>query len=543
VGGVGASDQPSGFSSTDEIERVCMRNLLANLEERVRVFFKDRESRFLLVSAGWLAAEGQGRSFEDVIGKTDFDIFSPAHAAAAFEDERRVIATGEPMIGKVECETYGDRPDVWVETSKLALRETQGKIVGVWGITRDITGQVAAEQALAHQSLILRSVVDNTPAMISVKGRDSRYQLVNREFERFFRVSGDWIVGRGDEHILPASAIDAIHATDQLVLGGQTTQEEETALRDSQERVFLTTRFPLRDHHGEVQAVGVMSTDITERRREERFKRERLECSERIHSALAQNRFVLHGQPIVNLASMQIEHSELLIRMLNVGGGKDLVAPAEFLPAAEHFDLIHLVDEWMVDRAVEIAAAGHRVAVNLSAKTICDPAQVERIERTILTSGAPPQNLTIELTETAAANNFEAARTFALRLHKLGCAFALDDFGVGHGTFSYLRHLRVDYLKIDAQFVRDLLLDEEDRQVVRAIIGVAREFKIKTIAEGVETQATLDELRRLGVDYAQGYCIARPVPLPQLWQQTKDRGGDVHAAQATARQGTERDRS
>ena len=98
----------------------------------------------------------------------------------------------------------------------------------------------------------------------------------------------------------------------------------------------------------------------------------------------------------------------------------------------------------------------------------------------------------------------------------MGCAFALDDFGVGHGTFTYLRHLPVDYLKIDIQFVRNLHKDEDDQQVVRAIVGVAKQFEIKTIGEGVEDEDTLTQLRRMGVDYAQGYHIGRPRPLPQL---------------------------
>src|SRR5947207_9839694 len=107
------------LSSREEIERICIRNVLAARE--ARVFFKDLESRFVLVSAGWLAAEGQGRSLEEVVGSTDFDIFSEAHAAAAFEDERRIIRTGEPVVAKVERETFNNRPDAWVSTTKLPL--------------------------------------------------------------------------------------------------------------------------------------------------------------------------------------------------------------------------------------------------------------------------------------------------------------------------------------------------------------------------------------------------------------------------------------
>jgi len=136
-----------------------------------------------------------------------------------------------------------------------------------------------------------------------------------------------------------------------------------------------------------------------------------------------------------------------------------------------------------------------------------------------------------EITETAVADNLEAARTFAKRLRGLGCKFALDDFGVGHGSFTYLRALPVDYLKIDIQFVRNLLRNEEDRQVVQAIVGVARQFDIETIAEGVEDEATVDELRRMGVDYAQGFWIGRPVALSELWDADTQRLGAAYAAQ------------
>ena len=124
-------------SSQEEIERICMRNLLASSEERI--FFKDRESRFLFVSAGWLAAYQPGRALADVIGKTDFDIFSDAHATEAFEDEQRIIATGRPQVAKVQRETFRDRPDAWTSTTKLPLLDESGEIIGTFGLSRDIS--------------------------------------------------------------------------------------------------------------------------------------------------------------------------------------------------------------------------------------------------------------------------------------------------------------------------------------------------------------------------------------------------------------------
>jgi PAS domain S-box-containing protein len=421
----------------------------------------------------------------------------------------------------------------WARVRAEVIRDAAGEALYFVSHLQDIGERRAAQAQTRASDRTLHAVIDNTPAIIYVKGRDHRYQLVNREFEECCGVPSDRIVGHRAEEMCWAAPFEAARAKDQLVLdGGEATQEEETILGDAQQRVFLTTRFPLLDERGEIDAVCVMSSDITAHRVEERCKRERLQCSELIYSALAEDRFVLYGQPIVELASMASARVELLIR-LNLRGGEDLLAPGEFLPAAERFDLIQVIDQWVVDRALKLAAAGHSVTVNVSAKTISDPRQVDLIERAVLVSRAPARNLVFEITETAVADNLDAARAFAIRLHKLGCGIALDDFGVGHGTFTYLRHLPVDYLKIDMQFVRDLLSDEEDRQVVQAIVGVARQFKIETIAEGVEDQATLQELRRIGVDYAQGYWTGRPVPLPQLWKRPPENRprGDTHANQ------------
>ena len=468
---------------------------------------------------------------EDLAGAGFCDFTHPDDVAEDRAFMAAAIAGGPDSHEREKRYVRKDGSILWARVRAEVIRDDAGNALYFVSHLQDVSERRSAEEKLRESERRLHSVIDNTPSLISVKGRDYRYQLVNREFERFFGVSSDWIVGRSDESVLPASALDAIHAADRLVLGGQTIQEEETVLREGQERVFLTTRFPLLDDSGEIHAVCVSSTDVTDRRQEERVKHDRLQCAGLIYSALAQNRFVLHGQPIVNLSAMQPTKVELLIRMLKDRGGEELAAPAAFLPAAERFGMVHLIDEWVLDRAIELAAVGHRLAVNVSAKTVSDPRQIDRIEQAIVASGAPPQNLMFEITETAVADNLDAARTFAKRLRELGCAFALDDFGVGHGSFTYLRQLHVDYLKIDIQFVRNLLRNEEDRLVVQAIVGVARQFDIETIAEGVEDQATMDELRRMGVDYAQGFWIGRPVPLSELWDVHGQRQGAAYAAQ------------
>jgi PAS domain S-box-containing protein len=485
------------------------------------------DGRWLQINDAYCRLLGYER--EELVGASVGDFTHPDDLAEAREFVAEAIAGRRGSVERDKRYVAKDGSVVWARVRADVIRDGEGAPFCFVSHLQDIGERRAAQDLVRDSERTLRSVIDNTPAVICVKGRDHRYKLVNRGFEQMFGVDSDWIVGRSDAEVLPAATLDEIRAKDQLVLdGGQAAQEETTTIRDDRERVFLETRFPLFDEAGQIHAVCIASTDITDRRLEEQNKRERLECSELIYAALAQERFVLHGQPIVELDSMQPARVELLIRM-RVRGAEELMAPGKFLPAAERFELISVIDEWVIDRAVALAAAGHRITVNVSAMTISDPRQVDRIAHAVTTAQAPPENIVFEITETAVADNLNAARTFGARMRDLGCAVALDDFGVGHGTFTYLKHLRVDYIKIDMQFVRNLLDDDEDRQVVQAIIGVARQFEIATIAEGVEDQATLEELRRLGVDYAQGYWIGRPVPLaPPLRIPMKRRRGDTH---------------
>jgi PAS domain S-box-containing protein len=208
----------SSFSSREEIERLCMFNLLVNPEERV--FFKDRKSRFLLVSAGWLAAEGQGRSLDEVIGKTDFDIFSRPHAVAALKDEQRVIETGEPMLAKVERETFHDRPDAWVSTVKVPLRDEQGNIIGTWGIARDVTAQIDAEQELRRSGERFQALTEQSFDLIVVTDADSVIGYVNQAVGP--------VLGRLPEELVGTTVASWLHPDDVPALQVAIAAERET---------------------------------------------------------------------------------------------------------------------------------------------------------------------------------------------------------------------------------------------------------------------------------------------------------------------------
>ncbi len=142
---------PLAFSSREELERLCIENLLTAAEERV--FFKDLEGRYIMVSAGWLAGEGGGRSLEDVLGKTDFEIFSEDYATASLSDEQQVITSGHAVVAKLERQTYALRPAAWVSTTRVPLRARDGAVIGTFGTTRDVTADVEIHDALAYRAL------------------------------------------------------------------------------------------------------------------------------------------------------------------------------------------------------------------------------------------------------------------------------------------------------------------------------------------------------------------------------------------------------
>ncbi|HET9103387.1 MAG TPA: PAS domain S-box protein [Solirubrobacteraceae bacterium] len=239
---------------------------------------------------------------------------------------------------------------------------------------------------------------------------------------------------------------------------------------------------------------------------------------QRIREALKADRFVLHAQPIIDLATGETVQEELLLRMLD--DDDTLILPAQFLPTAETFGLIGEIDRWVVSRGVALAASGRCVHINLSGRSIGSEALLEELGELLQQSGADAANLVFELTETAAIANMTRARDFAAGLRQLGCRLALDDFGTGFGSLTYLRNLPADYLKIDREFVRNLAGSPADLRVVESIVSIAASFGQRTVAEGVEDGATLELLRVAGVHLAQGYYIGRPAcALPT------DRGG------------------
>ncbi len=237
---------------------------------------------------------------------------------------------------------------------------------------------------------------------------------------------------------------------------------------------------------------------------------------DKIEQALADNRMTLYYQPIMCIATGVTSHYEVLIRMLDKDGS--LIMPGEFIGVAERTGLIHQINRFVLQASIEKLASMKRLhkpitlSINLSGRVIDDPQLLQQLTHLLHTHDVNPRHLVFELTETAALADVNAAERLMTELQALGCRFALDDFGVGFSSFYYLRELPLDIVKIDGSFIKQLPNNPKDQVFVKALTEMAHALGKDTVAEFVEDETTLNLLADLGVVYAQGYHIGRPLP-------------------------------
>jgi diguanylate cyclase (GGDEF)-like protein len=241
---------------------------------------------------------------------------------------------------------------------------------------------------------------------------------------------------------------------------------------------------------------------------------------QRLQSALRDGRFDLHAQPIVAVDADAARGPglEVLLRLRDDDGG--FVTPAEFMPAAERYRLMPYVDRWVVQDALAKFASGvlkpppgRSLCINLSGQTLGDASFLEFVVECLDRTRVAPDQVCFEVTENSVITNIEHARRFIDVLHDMGCQFALDDFGRGLSSFANLKNLRLDYLKIDGYFIRNLASDSVNQAMVTAMIRMARSLNFQIVAEHVEDAAAAESARRMGVDFLQGYQTGRPQPL------------------------------
>ncbi len=208
---------------------------------------------------------------------------------------------------------------------------------------------------------------------------------------------------------------------------------------------------------------------------------------------------------------------------LEAGNGEPGVPPSQFIRAAERYRLMPLVDRWVVQAVLSALGRGglrlpqgRSVAINIAGQTLADAEFLEFVVDCFDHTGAAPSDICFEVTESSVVASLDYARRFIEVLHGMGCEFALDDFGSGLSSFANLKTLPMDYLKIDGSFIRNLAVDTVNQAVVAAMIDLSRSLHFRVVAEQVEDQSSLDAVKRMGIDFVQGFIVGRPQPLPIL---------------------------
>ncbi|QKT04073.1 EAL domain-containing protein [Ectothiorhodospiraceae bacterium 2226] len=513
---------------------------------------------------GWSPAEAIGRPLSEVFSIINEFTRKPAPnpVAACLAEGRTVgLANNTALIAR-------DGSEYIIEDSAAPIRAPDGTLLGAVLVFRDATGARLARRQLEylahhdtltglHNRYYFEQQVEQ--ALHLARRAARRYAMLYIDLDRFKAINDTAGHSVGDEVLSEIGQLFARRARRGDVLARLGGDEFGLLLADVDAGAALAAAklllqalaehsFSYRERRFRIGAsIGVALVDPAFTSTAEVLRRVDIACyvakhsgRNRIHlydpadegqmdglgelhrvseikDALAHQRLELHFQPIVPLhPNEQARAFEVLVRLRSRDG--HLMLPGRFLPTAERYGLMPSVDRYVVENTFRLLDDLHRTgeearfSVNLSATSLGDPELLELIKRRLRESDVAPGSLIFEITETAAVTHMDKAGVFIQDLQALGCGFALDDFGTGFSSFAYLKYLPVDHVKIDGVFVRDVVTNTVDRQMVRSINQIAHALNKRTVAEFVESEDVLDCLREVGVDYVQGYHTGRPAP-------------------------------
>lgn len=529
------------------------------------VYFKDRGSRFLRLSRATANHFGLSDP-EQMVHKTDSDFFTSEHAEQAFADEQKIIVTGQAMAGLEEKETWPDGHETWMFTTKVPLKDRQGRIVGTMGISRNITDRKQAELRIRHMALHdaltglpNRTLLEDLLAQaIALAGRNrKRVAVFMLDLDRFKNVNDTFGHHIGDRLLeavsvrltgsLRESDIAARLAGDEFVICLPLVEHYEDMEHVAYKlRSALAEPFRVDGHeleigasigicafpdHGESPKELLQAADIAmyEAKRTKpgthRFftielsetTRRRQKLESELQHALAQGEFLLYYQPLVAVDSGAITGVEALLRWRHREHG--ILLPNQFLPHLEELGLMAEVANWVLQTACVQNAlwqreglAPIRIAVNLSSTQFYRANIVSAVKRALQHSGLQPKWLDLELTELLTLDDSETTLKTMLALKETGVTLSLDDFGTGWSSLSCLRRFPIDRLKIDRSFLPDLAAEPAAEAVIKSILNLARDLGLTCVAEGVETPQQLDFFRRQNCTEAQGFLFSPAVP-------------------------------
>ncbi|GAB4216135.1 MAG: EAL domain-containing protein [Rhodoferax sp.] len=552
------------------------RNLLDSLPDAA--WLRDTEGRFLAVNQAYL--ELCGRPMSAVIGHTLEDVWPPDLAQRLRDQDQQMLQANAPRRDDTRLRG-ADGQMRYIDTSRHPLRNAAGTVVGVAGLTRDVTALVEAKQRAEDlvrydpltrlpnwtwlsqtlKSLFNPAAGPETPTLALMLLDVDHFQHINDSLghavgDRLLQevatrllsvaVNPNWVARRsGDEFGLLVSAgndhvITLAHRAQQIldvlaqpmVLNGHTlhiTASIGLSLYpdDGPDLDHLLRQADAALHEAKDQgrnAYCFYRSDMNQR------MAQRLALEERLRQALAAQEFVLHYQPKVDPVRDSLAGTEALVRWIDPQRG--LVAPGQFIPVAEASGLIKPLGLWVLNAACQQAAQWQSlpsepgagtplpVAVNLSAVQLADPHLLQQVQQALQTHGLRPQGLVLEITESMLMRDIEASLQTLNALHQMGVGISLDDFGTGYSSFAYLKRLPVDEIKIDRSFVTDLGRDPRADALVRGMIGLALQLGLRVVAEGAETAEQVALLRSMGCQRVQGffYSAAQPADALASWR-------------------------
>ena len=512
---------------------------------------------------GWRLEDSQGRPIEEVFRAFHEETCEPLENPLAVAIRRtRSIKSVRPMLL-----IRRDGNEIYIESTASPIRDGSGAVAGGVLVFHDVSEARELNRRLSYHAShdVLTGLVNRREfehrmerALKSAKARETSYALCYLDLDQFKIVNdtcghsaGDALLGQvggllkskvrwrdtlarlgGDEFaiLLENCTLDeAMRMAETLrdaVRNFKFTWEERTfrlgasigVVPIAAENVDVAAVLSAADNacqaakqagRNRVHSFEENDLDLMRRRRE-------MQWAARINTALEEDRFELFRQTILPLRDQEKgAHYELLLRMRDENG--KIVTPDNFMTAAEHYGLTPNIDRWVIENAFRwlVSDADEReklamCSINLSGLSLGDDKFLPFVIEQLTRSGLDATKICFEITETAAIASFAQANRFIQSLKELGCKFALDDFGSGLSSFGYLKHFPVDFLKIDGAFVKEILHEDIDYEMVRSINQIGHLTDKRTIAEFAENAAIIEKLRELGVDYAQGYGISQP---------------------------------
>jgi diguanylate cyclase (GGDEF)-like protein/PAS domain S-box-containing protein len=543
-------------------ERALFRAMIDQVPDYL--FVKDKDSRFIIANRA--VAADLGLTPEDLIGKTDFELHPTELAGKFYAQEQKVVATGEAILDIEEFVLEVSGRKKWLSTSKVALRNGAGEVIGIVGVSRDITERKCVEDKMhfmAHHDALTglpnRTLLMDRleQALLHSRRNDRRVTLIFIDFDNFKQVNDSLGHDAGDEllKVMAARFVKCVRSSDTVVrLGGdefvvllhnqpdhpQLVSVVLNKLRDAISAPVLIKGKLLREtcsiglatfpEDGMDADTLLMNADIAMYYAKESGRdnfqyytsemnlaaHQKRELLEGMRMALERNEFSLVYQPQVDMKTGMIFAVEALIRWNHPELG--VVAPSTFIPIAEDSGLIVQIGDWVLREACRQNKAWQSagmppitISVNVSARQFMEKNLIKRVLDALQESGLEAKFLELELTESVLMRDVALAVAILNKLRTVGVQFAIDDFGTGYSSLSALKSFPVARLKIDQSFIRNLPYDANDRSIATAVISLGKQLNMKVIAEGVESGEQLHFLANQNCDEVQGFLISKPV--------------------------------